>query len=241
MSAGHWERNWLLPLANMVLQWRRQEVKGMLDKVACEQKESLPVGTKVPESEAFLKWLAVELAPTLCGSKPSTILSLIDTKYRASLTMWRRMGKDMFADSPVRALSLKCLADRECVLFYRSDRMKQCIGHPLHKIFLGKMGYPVNRGVEACLHELKKRFFMCCPHEIGIFLGIPLKDVQGFMGISSLPETCRKEWCIYGDIQESLAVMERFAADKNHVNRLLLDGIEPEEILSGCGMWQHTA
>ncbi|CUH94639.1 hypothetical protein P22_0705 [Propionispora sp. 2/2-37] len=213
----------------------------MADKVVLEQKEFLAVKAEIDEEEAFLKWLSIELAPTLCGSKPSTILSLIDTKYRAALTIWRKTGNKMLAVSPVRTLSLKSLKDRECVLFYRNDKLKQCICQPSHQLFLGKMGYPVNRGIGACLQELQERFRVCCPHEIGIFLGIPLKDVQGFMGIGSLTETCRKEWCIYGDIQESLDVMERFAADKNHVNRLLLNGMNPEEILAGSRIWRNTA
>ena len=37
------------------------------------------------------------------------------------------------------------------------------------------------------------------PHEIGIVLGYPLKDVAGFMGISRREFSCQGPWKIYGN------------------------------------------
>ena len=36
----------------------------------------------------FYQWMTVELAPTLKGCKPSTILSLADNRGNALLTLW---------------------------------------------------------------------------------------------------------------------------------------------------------
>ena len=44
-----------------------------------------------------------------------------------------------------------------------------------------KMGYGAAGGLEGKLNILKQLFVNLCPHEVGIFLGIPLEDVEGFL------------------------------------------------------------
>ncbi|SEP35363.1 DUF3793 family protein [Propionispora vibrioides] len=203
----------------------------MMPQNVMQEETTAIAGQNQPKKDRFLRWLAVELAPTLCGSKPSTILSLINTKSQQALSLWREYGKAVFCDAGVRTLSLRSFADRECVLFYRPDTLLWCINRPAYRAFLENLGYPVEQGSEACLAVLKARFHQCCPHEIGVFLGIPLKDVLGFMGMISLRETCRRDWCIYGNPEESIAVIERFAQDRTHVERLLAIGFCPVEII----------
>jgi hypothetical protein len=48
------------------------------------------------------------------------------------------------------------------------------------------------------------------PHEIGVFLGYPLKDVAAFMGWVRIPFACQGPWKIYGDPRESLRLAETF-------------------------------
>ena len=59
------------------------------------------------------------------------------------------------------------------------------------------------------------------PHEIGIFLGYPLKDVLGFMGYGNkeFVEVC--SWRIYGDKEISQKVYNRFVRDKIKMHELV--------------------
>ncbi len=191
--------------------------------------------------ERFLAWLTIELAATICGSKPSTILTLIDTKQQALLTMWKEHGCKVLDSTLVEFISLRSAENKETILFYRSDVLEKCITNTHHKNFLQSLGYRVNEGVDACLALLKKRFQCCCPHEMGVLLGIPLKDVLGFMAMTNLPQTCRKEWCIYGNQQVSLAVMQKFAEDRSFVTCMLTEGIKPYEIMCGNFQASHIA
>jgi len=51
-----------------------------------------------------------------------------------------------------------------------------------HKEFLLNMGYPSNACINDYVNKLKFRYEKYhCPHELGLFLGIPFKDVKDFM------------------------------------------------------------
>jgi len=194
--------------------------------------------TDEKKANDFLVWLTIELAATICGSKPSTILSFMDIRDRDLLTMWKKCGSGIVQSTLVQFISLRSTANKETILFYRPDILAQCITKTRHRYFLKKLGYPIDQGVDACLAFLKERFQYSCPHEIGVLLGIPLKDVLGFMDMTKLPQTCRKEWCIYGNPTKSLAIIQQFADDRSLVSCLLAQGMTPYGIM--CGTSQAT-
>lgn len=182
---------------------------------------------------SFSEWLVSSISPTICGSKPSTVLTLTDIRSQPLFALWRTYGSLILAGSVIQFTTLYQTKDRETVLFYRPAILEQCIINNLHKKFLLQFDYPVNNGLEACLAVLQTRFQQCCPHEVGVLLGIPLKDVLGFMRLENLPLTCRGEWCVYGNPDESLAAMKQYADDRIYVDTLLAKGVSPQQILGG--------
>ena len=74
------------------------------------------------------------------------------------------------------------------------------------------MGYPNDIGPKEFLEEVGKRWRETgqIPHEIGLTLGYPIKDVLGFMGLVPLPCTGRCGWRIYGDPSLSLRRSQEF-------------------------------
>ena len=189
-------------------------------------------------ADYFSEWLVASIAATIAGSKPSTILTMADTRYHALLTMWRHVGKAVLNETIIRFIVLHSSEQRETVLFFREDTLARCIAAAEHREFLVEQGYPVDAGLEGCLDCLKQRFAGCCPHEIGVLLGIPLKDVLGFMGLSACDVTCRGEWCIYGQPDDTLALMRRYAEDRDFICELIENGISPCRILRGMELPQ---
>ena len=65
-------------------------------------------------------------------------------------------------------------------------------------------GYPVQRGFGAVLAELLHRLVLRAdfPHEVGLFLGYPLEDVQGFEADSRAFKYAGT-WKVYGDPAEA--------------------------------------
>lgn len=193
------------------------------------------------EREYLLTWLTTELAATICGSKPSTILTLTDTKQQPLFTLWKQYGSQVLDNTLIECMSLRSYTDKETVLFYRPEMLEKCITNIHHKKFLQHLGYKIDEGLASCLALLKKRFQDCCPHEMGVLLGIPLKDVLGFMSMTNLPQTCRKEWCIYGNPEVSLSIIRKFDEDRSMVSCMLADGITPYEIMCGKALASNIA
>ncbi|MBP2654295.1 MAG: hypothetical protein H6Q73_1864 [Firmicutes bacterium] len=185
------------------------------------------------QAKAFLGWLTVALAPTILGSKPATILSLANSKNSNLLTLWREYGSEIFADTLVKVLIMRQSSCCEILLFYRADTLKQCLCDKDINYFMKNLGYPVEEGVESCLSTLCGRYCSYCPHEIGIILGIPLKDVLGFMALTDLPSTYKGAWIVYGNRKESQALMQKFAAERSWISSLIAKGLSPYEIMCG--------
>lgn len=185
------------------------------------------------ERNTFACWLAQQLAPTICGSKPATILTLADGKHLPLYGWWERFGEGILADTGIERRIFVRDAARLIVLFYRPEVLRRHLEHGETKRFLSRLGYPVGKGLEGCLEVLKERFRERCPHEIGVFLGIPLKDVMGFMGLSGEPLSCRGEWCVFGEAAQSLGAMRRFADDRDLVAERLRQGRCPLAVLAG--------
>ena len=94
---------------------------------------------------------------------------------------------------------------RVYLLVYRKDMLLEYLRKPAVRTFLIQEGYPETVGEESSLqctlctlrqHVLNSREF---PHEIGLFLGYPPEDVQGF--ICQGPDCCKCSgcWKVYGD------------------------------------------
>ena len=86
---------------------------------------------------------------------------------------------------------------------------KRCIN------FLKFVGYSseyrLNDYMDELVYRLQSEEF---PHEIGVFLGYPLKDVLGFMGYGKNKLVEIRNWRIYGDQKTSYEVYNNFMRDK---------------------------
>lgn len=194
---------------------------------------SLKVMVDVNEQKkSFSRWLVLELAPTINGNKPATILALKDTKYMALYSLWKRCGEKILARSILKHTVLKETPNSLIILFYHPESLEKCMVESTHRNFLEQRGYQVTKGLEHCLELLRTRFQHTCPHEIGLLLGIPLKDVLGFMGLNHLALTCRGLWCIYGEPSCSRALMECFKDDRKRILEMLRKGYTPLNLLS---------
>lgn len=181
----------------------------------------------------FCKWLAVELAPTIYGEKPATLLNLMNTTKFPMKTLWLTYGQGLLADSNVKWLLLKEEEDSMKILFYHVELLSQSIMDANNRRFLETFGYHGGMDLQQLLEYFKGRFQTICPHEMGILLGIPLKDVLGFMGISGECHTCQGMWKIYGDPVSSLCMMKRMEDVKSQVADWMMEGQAVGEILGG--------
>ena len=93
---------------------------------------------------------------------------------------------------------------------YRRRDLARVLERPEHRRFLRDMGYAPWTGARDCLRQLAARLCLGpdVPHEVGVFLGYPLEDVEGFIANGGRSCTCCGCWKCYGDPE---AARRRFA------------------------------
>ncbi len=164
--------------------------------------------------ECLASFLALEAAEVIAGEKPANLISIVNRLRpcgRNPYGLWKQWGATVLAGS---GLSVRELADRGdaiLLLIYRRDALADLMARPAVRALLSRAGYGNPPGVNELLTTLSSRIAGgSFPHEIGIFLGYPLKDVAGFMGIAPIPFACQGPWKIFGNPGESLRLAERF-------------------------------
>ncbi len=116
----------------------------------------------------------------------------------------RRLGR-----KGLRILPLRWREGKALLYLYRPRMLERDLSDPLAVRLLSECGYnPENTG--ACLARLMARLRTEAdfPHEVGLFLGYPPKDVDGFMHRKEECKLCGL-WKVYDDVEGALRQFAR--------------------------------
>lgn len=158
------------------------------------------------------KWdqiLVEQCAPTLAGLKPASLFSCKAPAAQV-LARWRpQLG----------ALGLSLL------LLHKNPRTGACLFYVFHRqwvwrnlqhrrslALLGRAGYPPAHCLGPLLAQLRRRLGPGgdFPHEIGLFLGYPPGDVEGFIRHGGRHYACCGFWKVYEDPHAAQAQFARY-------------------------------
>ena len=101
------------------------------------------------------------------------------------------------------------------VYVYREAEVQQCLEDPQVAAFLQQYGYESTQA-EACLNHLGARVSLSArgmehyPHEMGIFLGYPLEDVEGFIRYEGKESRYTGYWKVYGDVTQAKQIFQAY-------------------------------
>ncbi len=188
------------------------------------------------ERDCLASFLALEAAEVLAGVKPANLVQLRNRRQpcgRNLYNLWQLHSDSLLADSPLQGLAMRQKENGNLMLFYVPELLRSHLQRPETGAFLSRLGYPAPGNLQATLTELLYRFQTEAdmPHEIGIFLGYPLKDVAGFMGCSNKPCTACRQWRIYGDPAPSLALGDCYSACRRDMASRLIEASDPVALL----------
>ncbi|MCD4842635.1 MAG: DUF3793 family protein [Methanosarcinales archaeon] len=171
-------------------------------------------------------------AATIAGRKPATLMN-ISNDNGGLLDAWDHNRADIFSRSEIDYYELKRTEKNAIVLFFNQNLLDELLRNESVNKFLSECGYESD-SIDYVLDMLRRRYAIAgCPPEIGVFLGIPLKDVKGFMGLNSLSHTKCKMWRIYGDPVLSEKRMNEYRCARNMIRRRLISGEDPVRIIRG--------
>lgn len=171
-----------------------------------------------------------QCAPVLAGLKPAGLFRY-ETKDSADLARRVREWNVQLGEKGLRVRVLKgCVKNhRYLVYVYRITGLRTVLENAQVREFLRQEGYELPDAPGDCagvLTQLSRR--LCCgaefPHEIGVFLGYPLEDVQGFIQNRGQNYTCSGCWKAYGDPVEAQQYFARLTKCTSVYLRLFHSG-----------------
>lgn len=140
--------------------------------------------------------IAFGAAPTIANKKPSSLMTFsFDGKNTASL--WMQYGTEICDFFVIDYFEIKNKDNCIIVLLYNKRMLKIYINRTQNRDFMQKLGYSKLDDIQKILLVLRRRFETVCPHEIGIFLGIPLEDVEGFIEHNGKNCIMCRYWNVY--------------------------------------------
>lgn len=161
-------------------------------------------------------------APTLANLKTGSLFVCPITD-RASFFSSLRSLNELLVPKGLRALPLRIREYSALVYLYRPSRLKKDLEDPAAIKILQDHGYSC---YGKCLPRLIERVRASeeFPHEIGLFLGYPPEDVQGFL--DHRPCKCSGCWKVYGDENKAKKTFDLYKKCERVYCQQLAQGID---------------
>ena len=171
--------------------------------------------------------IAIQCAPLLAGLKPSNLLIIpegLEAKLRTSLR-----------GTKIALYRLSEYDGKQVYLLYRVNELIVYLTEPKVQQLLLELGYSGGElysmlqtvSGKYTAHKRQKAEF---PHELGLLLGYPAIDVQGFMEHAGKNFLYSGYWKVYGNVRETISLFREFGKAKEFVVQLVKKGYSIADI-----------
>lgn len=182
-----------------------------------------------PVYRQFEQTLAWHCAPSLTGIKPADLVSWAPPEQGAPELLGHYAR--LLARRGIRLRVLRITGQRMLLLIFRPQRLESWLAQPEVSAMLAEAGYPVGQGTEALLAHLRRRLQdQAFPHEIGLFLGYPPADVEGFLREGGRNCKLSGPWKVYGDAEEAERRFRAFRQCRAALSRRVAQGIPLSQV-----------
>lgn len=170
------------------------------------------------------KFLLYNSSLVLAGIKPSVTVTI--KKDRENFyEKWIKYGIDFLNKINVKFVSLREGENALILLIYSKEQLQRYILKPNNKKFLIRLGYYDNEDINQYIDKLVERYNKYnCPHELGLFLGIPLEDVKDFMECADKKCLGCGYWKVYNDYNKAKEIFNQYDRIKEHIIYHILKG-----------------
>ena len=180
------------------------------------------------DRDQLLRRLLIEAAPVFSKLKPAILIRISGCACMADVRHDHLFCRHQGEIVRILGLEHRILiqsASGVLVFFYDPALLSETLAEERKRKFLVTCGCSENASLVEDLNWLENRFHGCStdfPHEVGLFLGYPLKDVEGFVR-RQRPSDAGKgiAWRIFGESESSLVLMGRFRAARERLRKQL--------------------
>jgi hypothetical protein len=187
--------------------------------------------------DRFDMQMAMQCAPLITGIKISNLLNICREDF---VSMQRIIKHSQFSWHLLFETDEKIT-----VLLFHRDSLESYLGkRQVREMFL-RAGY-ANLSLDCILKEcaIRYRGYMETknhfPHEMGLLLGYPTEDVEGFITHRGDDCLCVGYWKVYANKERKLKIFESFEKSKERLIQLLSYGISIGEIIDMCCNLKET-
>nr|WP_315104307.1 DUF3793 family protein [uncultured Catonella sp.] len=180
--------------------------------------------------------LALQCAPVISGIKLSNLLTIPAKKLRELFRILRGTGLTFRVIYPGK--------ERLVILVYREDELKEYLEKEEIKTFIRRCGYPIS-DIKQMLPMFIKRYIRYMelrqefPHELGVLLGYPIEDVEGFIRNNGKNYLHSGYWKVYKDAAAKIKLFKNYEKVQTEIVRLLYEGIDIISIISNYNSASH--
>lgn len=165
--------------------------------------------------------IVLQCAPTLAGIKTSNLLIVSPDAEGYVRYLIKNSG----------LCSFRMVYDRHRLVFlvFRRELLENYLSLPENFSFLEAYGYTSNK-LGKVLARFQKRYELYIkerkefPHEMGLLLGYPLEDVEGFIANGGQNYLCSGYWKVYSNPEEKEKLFEDFDKVKDQMIMRLWKG-----------------
>ena len=172
--------------------------------------------------------IAMQCAPLLTGVKISNLLTVCAGMKTAVIRLFRNSGIfcHLFYESK----------EKVTFFLYRKKGLEEHLNRTEVRALMQSFGY-CHVTLKEILREVSRRYTLhmgqrqAFPHEVGLLLGYPAEDVEGFIRHQGKNFLYSGYWKVYGDLRKSQMAFEAYDRAKEEVVRMVFAGTAIQEIL----------
>ena len=183
--------------------------------------------------QRFEKALAYHCAPSMLGIKAADMISWHGPveETRAMVAHYDRL----LNRRGIRLRLLFSCPKRCLLLIYRQERLELQLALPQAQSMRRDAGYPERCTAEELLDHLSLRLQeQDFPHEVGLFLGYPPADVEGFCRYGGRACKFTGHWKVYDRVDEARECFRRFDRCRDAMCRRMEEGRSLAQILGAA-------
>ncbi|MCR6515204.1 MAG: DUF3793 family protein [Clostridium sp.] len=176
--------------------------------------------SEMDESMRFKKFMLFMLAPVVAGYKPSSTITLV--KKSNDYFEWNKSKEELLKELNLNYIVLRECSEAKIILVFNEAKLRERLKNKDNKNFLEGLNYDLSLDIFEILLKLKERYNLYhCPHELGIFLGIPVEDVKDFMECTEKKCLACGYWKVYNNYDEAIKTFNNYNLVKDRVINLV--------------------
>ncbi|HBT20812.1 MAG TPA: hypothetical protein DEA47_05580 [Peptococcaceae bacterium] len=160
----------------------------------------------------FEKWLFLTTSGVLFSEKPAELVMFREKRFGIKLDvqlerarylgmLWGLGFFEVYRDNRgVRAI------------IYNHSRVNGALKKIKNMPFFIKVGYGENLTAEQFFGKLRAKWEQSgrIPHEIAVVLGYPIKDIVGYLKMTSIEYRGTCGWKMYGNLEQSMRIKRKY-------------------------------